>query len=113
MTSLSFRRLALTMPEAVEASHMGHPDFRVGGTIFATLGYPNERWAMVKLTPDQQEAFVAADPVAFAPVKGGWGRQGATNVLLGKARVAGVRTALMAAWRNVATANLAKKVKVR
>jgi hypothetical protein len=76
MTLDYFRRLALTMPEALEVGHMGHPDFRVGGKIFATLGYPDERWAMVKLTPEQQEAFVAADPVTFVPVKGGWGRAG-------------------------------------
>jgi hypothetical protein len=112
MTPDTFRRLALTMPEAVEAGHMGHPDFRVGGKVFASLGYPDDRWAMVKLTPGQQEAFVASDPVAFSPVKGGWGRRGATNVLLGKAKVAGVRTALMTAWRTVAPAKLAKQVKV-
>lgn len=106
----SFRRLALTMPEAREEGHMGHPDFRVGGKIFATLGYPDERWAMVKLTPEQQEAFVAAEPAAFAPVKGGWGRQGATSVLLGEAKLAALRTALMAAWRNVAPARLAQQV---
>jgi hypothetical protein len=94
MTPDSFRRLAMAMPEAVEVGHMGHPDFRVGGKIFATLGYPDEKWAMVKLTPEQQEAFVAADPVAFTPVKGAWGRGGATNVLLRKAKAATVRTAL-------------------
>ena len=81
---------------------MGHPDFRVGGKIFATLGYPDGAWAMVKLTPEQQEAFVAADPTAFAPVKGGWGRGGATNVRLRRAKVKAVRTALLTAWRNVA-----------
>ena len=112
MTPASFRRLALAMPEAVEAGHMGHPDFRVGGKIFATLGYPDERWAMVKLTPGQQEAFVAADPVAFAPVQGGWGLRGATNVLLREAKVSSVRTALTAAWRNVAPAKLARQVRV-
>jgi hypothetical protein len=100
------------MPEAVEAGHMGHPDFRVGGKIFATLGYPDERWAVVKLTPEQQEAFVAADPSAFTPVQGGWGLRGATKVLLGRAKVAGVRTALTAAWRNVAPAKLARHVRM-
>lgn len=100
------------MPESVEAGHMGHPDFRVGGRIFASLGYPDDRWAMVKLTPGQQEAFAAADPAAFRPVKGGWGRQGATSVLLAKVKAAGVRTALLAAWRNVAPARLARQVKV-
>src|SRR5512135_2180121 len=99
------------MPEAVEVGHMGHPDFRVGGRIFATLGYPDERWAMVKLTPDQQGGLVAADP-AFTPVKGSWGQKGATNVLLRKARAASVRASLMAAWRNVAPARLARQVEV-
>jgi len=112
MTSDTFRRLALTMPETLEVGHMGHPDFRVGGKIFATLGSPDERWAMVKLTPEQQEAFVAADPAVFAPVQGGWGQRGATNLRLRQAKVASVRTALIAAWRNVAPAKLAKRVSV-
>ena len=59
MTPDSFRKLALTLPEALEVGHMGHPDFRVGGKIFATLGYPDARWAMVKLTPEQQAASLA------------------------------------------------------
>lgn len=112
MTPESFRRLALTMPAAVEVGHMGHPDFRVGGKIFATLGYPDARWAMVKLTPEQQEAFVTADPLVFTPVKGAWGRGGATSVLLRKAKVGRIRTAVMTAWRNVAPAELAKEINV-
>ena len=112
MTSDAFRRLALTMPETLEVGHMGHPDFRVGGKIFATLGYPDERWGMVKLSPEQQEAFISADPEVFVAVKGGWGQRGATNVLLRKAKVAIVRTALTAAWRNVAPAKLARRVNV-
>jgi hypothetical protein len=113
MSPDGFRRLALALPEALEAGHMGHPDFRAGGKIFATLGYPDEQWAMVKLTPEQQEALVAADPVGFTPAKGGWGRGGATNVRLRKAKVASVRTALLTAWRNVAPAKLAKRVQVK
>jgi hypothetical protein len=91
---------------------MGHPDFRVGGKIFATLGYPDVRWAMVKLNPEQQEAFVSAVPSVFTPVKGAWGRGGATNVLLRKAKVGCVRTAVMTAWRNVAPAKLAREINV-
>jgi uncharacterized protein YdhG (YjbR/CyaY superfamily) len=109
----SFRRLALAMPGAAEVGHMGHPDFRVGGKIFATLGYPDGGWGMVKLTPDQQEAFVSAHPGAFAPVKGGWGVRGATLVRLAGARVPAVRTALSVAWRNVAPPGLAGRVMVR
>jgi hypothetical protein len=112
MTPDGFRRLALSLPESVEVGHMGHPDFRVGGKIFATLGYLDDGWAMVKLASDQQEAFVAADPSTFAPVKGAWGRGGATNVRLRRAKVAAVRTALLAAWRNVAPPRLARQVTV-
>jgi hypothetical protein len=109
MTADAFRRLALSMPEASEVGHMGHPDFRVGGKIFATLAYPDEKWGMVKLTPEQQEAFVSAEPKVFAPVKGGWGRKGATNVCLRPAKVGSLRVAMAAAWRNVAPAKLVKK----
>jgi hypothetical protein len=41
VTAKDFRWLALSMPEAEEHAHMDHPDFRVGGKIFATLGYPD------------------------------------------------------------------------
>lgn len=102
MTPDGFRRLALGMPEASERSHMGHPDFRVGGKIFATLGYPDENWGMVKLTTEQQEAFVNAEPTVFVPVKGGWGRQGATGVCLRAAKIRSLRVALAVACRNVA-----------
>ncbi len=87
---------------------MGHPDFRVGGKIFATLGAPDDSWGMVKLTPAQQEALVSAEPAAFAPVPGGWGRGGATHVCLRAARVGSLRIALAAAWRNVAPRALAE-----
>ncbi len=102
VTSAAFRRLALALPESVEVGHMGHPDFRVRGRIFATLGHPDDGHAMVKLTPAQQEALLRAEPDVFAPVPGAWGRGGATHVRLRAARVASLRLALAAAWRNVA-----------
>jgi hypothetical protein len=102
MTAAQFRRLALALPEAEEREHMHHPDFRVGGKIFATLGYPDATWAMIKLFPDQQQEFVAAEPQVFVPVKGAWGRQGCTNVLLKAATKTTVCTALTAAWENAA-----------
>jgi hypothetical protein len=110
MTIEGFRRLALSLPETSEVGHMGHPDFRVGGKIFATLGYPDEKWGVVKLTPEQQEAFVSAEPDVFVPVKGGWGRRGATSVCLRPARTKSLRLALAAAWRNVAPRRLAQGV---
>jgi hypothetical protein len=98
MTEDDFRKIALTLPEAIESAHMGHPDFRVGGKIFATLA-PGEGWGMVQLTPDEQEAFVHAVPRVFSPVPGGWGRRGATRVRLETATKAIARDGLTAAWR--------------
>ena len=57
MTADKFRSLALSLPEVCESAHLGHPDFRVGGKIFATLG-PDEVWGMVKLNPDEQASFI-------------------------------------------------------
>ena len=98
MTAAAFRKLALALPGAVEQAHMGHPDFRVEGRIFATLGYPKPGWAMVALTPFDQEAFVRMDPRAFVPVKGKWGEQGATNVELRHGAPKAVAAALRAAY---------------
>ena len=106
MTPEEFRRIALSFPEAVESQHMNHPDFRVGNKIFATLGYPNEEWAMVNLTPEQQHNYVQAEPEAFAAVKGGWGRRGSTSVRLKAAKKAITRQALAEAWRNRAPKGL-------
>jgi hypothetical protein len=107
MTARDFRRIALRLPQVAELAHQGHPDFRVEGRIFATLGYPGRGWAMVKLTAEQQELFVRAQPAAFAAVKGGWGRRGATNVRLQAADERAVREALIIAWRNRASKRLA------
>jgi hypothetical protein len=109
MTADAFRELALSLPEAVEGEHMGHPDFRVGGKIFATLGQPDAAVGMVALTPDQQTTFVKTEPKVFRPVPGGWGRKGATHVLLATATEPAVRQSLTAAWRNKAPKRLAKQ----
>jgi hypothetical protein len=104
----SFRRLALSLPEAVEEEHMGHPDFRVRGRIFATLGHPGPGWGMIKLTPEQQQMFVDAEPGIFSPVKGGWGARGATSVELKAASVRTLRPAMEIAFRNVAPRTVAR-----
>jgi len=112
MTAENFRKIALSFPEASERSHMNHPDFRVNGRIFATLGYPDEDWAMVKLTPEEQQNFVDTAPAVFVPVKGAWGRQGCTNVRLRGARMTPVRRALGLAWE-AAAKGPAKRLKVQ
>lgn len=84
---------------------MGHPDFRVGGKIFATL-WPKEGRGVVLLTVEQQEAFVRAKPRVFSPVPGGWGRRGSTDVRLKAASAAIARAALIEAWYKIAPKRL-------
>ena len=108
MSQSRFRRVALGLPEVVEGAHQGHADFRVGKRIFATLGYPDDDWGMVKLTPEQQSVLVEAEPENFRPVPGGWGRQGNTNVRLEKADPVTLQSALTMAWQNVAPKPRAK-----
>ncbi len=97
MTQNEFRRAALALPGAVEASHMNHPDFRVDGRIFASLGAPRAGYGMVKLTPDEQAFFMGSRPGSFEPAAGAWGRQGYTLVRLAAADKPAVRLALKAA----------------
>ena len=103
MTAQEFRTIALGLPDIVESSHMNHPDFRVNGKIFASLGYPSSEWAVVKLTPDEQARLCEAEPDVFVPVKGAWGRAGNTQVYLRLARKRSVRAALQSAWQNHAS----------
>lgn len=100
MTADRFRRIALGLEGARERAHHGHPDFRVGGRIFATLGYPDRKWGMVNLTPDQQRACVREHPDAFVPVKGTWGEQGSTTVRLDAVDEETLGEALTLAWQN-------------
>jgi hypothetical protein len=109
MTANDFRRLALALPETAEHAHMDHPDFRVGGKIFATLGYPAKGWGMVKLTPEQQHYFSKDYPGVFVPAKGAWGRRGATTVHLKKVSKSTLQKAVSAAWRNPAPQGLAER----
>jgi len=108
VTAADFRRIALSLPETEERSHMDHPDFRVAGKIFATMGYPDKTYAMVKLSPEEQHYFCKDYPDAFVPVKGAWGRRGATSVLLKAAKKDPLTKALKAGWRNTAPKRLLK-----
>jgi hypothetical protein len=99
VTDNDFRRIALGMKGTSESAHMGHPDFRVNGRIFATL-HADLEWGMVKLTPDQQQAFVRENPAAFEPESGAWGRAGCTAVRLDRVDEDTLGEALTLAWRN-------------
>jgi hypothetical protein len=99
VTPDEYRRIALSLPGAQESSHMNHPDFRVGGKIFATLWKGN---GVVLLTKEQQNSLMISRPEVFTPVKGGWGERGSTTVHLEVADKKLIRTALSIAWRNKA-----------
>ena len=112
----TFRRIALGMKDAIESAHMGHPDFRVNGRIFATL-HPDRDWGptagMVKLTPEQQQVFVRAHPASFAPEAGAWGRQGCTKVRLDAVDEDTLGEAMTLAWQNTAAGKPAARTKPR
>jgi hypothetical protein len=112
-----FRNIALSLPGAVESAHMGHPDFRVGGRIFATLSGQERGRGVLKLTLEQQAAFVADLPEIFEPVQGGWGRMGMTYIVLDRAGEDRMRGALTTAHRNIeakqATAKKPKRAATR
>ena len=98
ITSADFRRIALSLPEAVEGSHFGQADFRVGGKIFATLALEAEGYGVLLLTAEQQAGMVEDEPEIFSPVPGGWGRKGATRVRLAKVVPDILEGALQTAW---------------
>ena len=99
MKSSDFRRIALSLEGAEEGAHMGATDFRVGGRIFATLASVKQGYGNLMLTAEQQAEFVSEMPDVFLPVKGGWGRMGATHIRLAEASEDVLTGALRAAWR--------------
>ena len=98
MNARDFRRIALRMEGAEEGSHMGQPDFRVRGRIFATLASEGQGYGNLRLTPEQQAAFVEELPEVFLPIHGGWGRMGSTHIRLAAASEDVLTGALRIAW---------------
>lgn len=99
MTADDFRRIALSLEGVEENSHMGQPDFRVGGRIFATLASASQGYGNVRLTPEQQAALVEEMPEVFLPIPGGWGRMGMTHIRLAPASEDVLAGALRLAWK--------------
>jgi len=106
MTAAEFRKVALSFPEVSESAHMSHPDFRVNGKIFATLGYPDNQHGMVNLPVEEQARFIREQPKAFAPARGAWGKQGSTTVRLDVVDRMTLRRAMEVAWRKRAPKDL-------
>ncbi len=99
MNATDFRRIALSLPGAEESSHMGQPDFRVDGRIFATLASAKHGYGNLMLTLEQQTAFVEELPEVFVPIAGGWGRMGMTHIRLAVAKEDVLAGALRTAWK--------------
>ncbi len=99
MNAADFRRIALSLEGAEESSHMGAPDFRVGGRIFATLASESQGYGNLMLTSEQQAEFVAERPELFLPIGGGWGKSGATHIRLAVANEDLLAGALRTAWK--------------
>ncbi len=99
MKVADFRRIALSLEGAEEGSHMGAADFRVGGSIFATLASEKEGYGNLMLTPELQAEFVGELPDVFLPIHGGWGKMGATHIRLAEATEDVLAGALRAAWK--------------
>src|SRR2546430_9212876 len=100
MTVAQFRKMALAFGDVEEKAHMGHPDFRVGGKMFATLGYPAKEHGALMLTPEQQKGYINDAPQVFRQASGAWGRGGSTVVQLKEADAEAVGEAMTMAWRN-------------
>ena len=99
MDANHFRRIALSLPGVEESSHMGQPDFRVGGRIFATLASEKQGYGNLMLTLEQQTEFVQELPEVFLPIPGGWGRMGMTHIRLAAASEDVLTGALHTAWK--------------
>jgi hypothetical protein len=99
MNAADFRRIALSLDGAEEGSHMGAPDFRVRGRIFATLASQDQGYGNLKLTLEQQADFVRELPEVFLPIPGGWGRMGMTHIRLARASEDVLAGALRRAWQ--------------
>lgn len=109
MTASDFRRIALSLEGAEEASHMGAADFRVGGRIFATLASEKLGYGNLMINPEQQAAFVGELPDVFLPIAGGWGRMGMTHIRLAQATEDVLEGALRTAWKLRVDKNVKKK----
>jgi hypothetical protein len=109
MTPADFRRIALSFPNTEESSHMGQPDFRVGGHIFATLASQKQGYGNLMLTPDLQQSFLEDQPEIFLPIAGGWGRMGMTHIRLKPASEDILHGALLAAYNLRLTKNEATR----
>jgi hypothetical protein len=105
VTRAQFTKVALSLPETLQASHFGKPDFRVKGKIFGGLDHTEPR-ASLKLAKELQAVLVGSRPQAFVPAAGAWGDAGWTMVELGHVALPELRELVAHAWQLIAPARL-------
>jgi hypothetical protein len=111
MNTADFRHIALSFEGAEESSHMGAPDFRAQGKIFATLASQHQGYGNLKLTLEQQADFIRELPDVFLPIPGGCGRMGMTHIRLANATEDVLTGALRTAWQLRVSRNSKTKAK--
>jgi hypothetical protein len=104
-TVQQLRELALSLPETVEKSHFGQPDFRIGNKIFAGLK-PKEGRGWLKLTPARQAALTTTQPDAYVAAEGAWGRSGWTYLILDQIAARELEALVKEAWSLLAPRTL-------
>jgi predicted DNA-binding protein (MmcQ/YjbR family) len=106
----TFRKLALSFPDATEESHFEKTSFRVKKKIFATYDGVKKR-ACIKLSEIDQNVFSSADKTTIFPVDNKWGKQGWTLIEMSKVRKELFSGALTTAYCEVAPKKLADQVR--
>lgn len=103
MTPETFISLASSLAMVKAQTVMGAVRLAVHGKTFATVGWPETGWAVIKLHPaDQAELLPVSEALAREP--GRRGRNGVSLVRLLQVSEAVATRALIAAWRNAQTA---------
>ena len=110
VTINTFRKLAMSFPEATEEPHFEKTSFRVRKKIFATYDDVVKR-ACIKLSEIDQAVFSSADKAIIFPVDNKWGKQGWTLIEMSKVRRELFIDALTTAYCEVAPKKLADQVR--
>lgn len=110
-TQEDIRRVALSLPEAVEQPHFDRPSFRIAGKIFATLPPPqfegDEKVVLLRIPMVLKEALMVSDADAMVSL-GPWEKQRIIQVAIGRMDWDKLEGLVRLAWREAAPRKLLK-----
>lgn len=107
MTLNEVRRMALALPETVEAPHFNYTSFRIGGKIFATAP-PEGDFVHIFVPEEDRERTLALEPAIVEKLF--WGAKAVgLRVRLAKAKSTLVKGLLAKAWSAKAPRALLKR----